>query len=93
MNLTERDVVMIKEHVKVNVKTKFGALEFVFTSRLIAIKFAMDESRKEEVLSFSVEYISQYETTSAGDASNILQYRIDMGLDDDDGYARAHGHR
>ena len=70
---------MFKEHVRITVRTKFGTLNFVFKSRLTALKFVMDESRREEVISFSVEYLTQYETTDIANARSSLQFMIDWG--------------
>ena len=70
---------MFKEHVKINVYTKLGAHDFVFTSRLTALRFIMDESRREEVLSFSVDYIDQYEITDTDGAKRDLQLLIVEG--------------
>ena len=68
---------MVKEHTRIRIKTKFGTQDFVFTSRLTAIKFVMDESRREEVINFSVDYFFQLETTDIGRARHALQGVID----------------
>ena len=70
---------MSTEFTKIRVRTKFGTLDFVFNSRLQAIKFAMDESRRREVMSFSVEYFEQYEITHIETAKRRLQHLIDEG--------------
>ena len=70
---------MFKEHTRISILTKFGTLDFVFASRLMALRFALDESRNKEVISFSVAYFSQYETDTITNASNRLGTLIDNG--------------
>ena len=70
---------MIKERIGVSIKTKFGTSDFVFASRLIAIKFVLDESRRKEVISFSVNYFRQHEVDSIDFARSCLQDLIDKG--------------
>ena len=68
---------MVNEHIMIRVRTSFKTQDFVFTSQLMAIKFAFDASRREEVMNFSVNYIPQYETTTITNAVNDLQQMID----------------
>ena len=63
---------MFKEHTRISILTKFGTLDFVFASRLTALKFALDESRNKEVISFSVAYFSQYEIDTIAVAGSRL---------------------